>query len=429
MEDHGVKLVGYDNFVRNNPKSDRFESFDFHHVEFYCGDVQSVSRRFAIAMGMQQVAKSDQTTGNQHYTSVVLKSNNITFVFSAPYSRTIERPATSKPALPHFNVNEAHEFFAKHGFGAKAVGITVTDAKQAYEVSTANGAVGVTEPQTLTDSSYGGKAIISEIKLYGDAVLRFVQLDNFDGPFLPGYAKAPGMPLNYGLTRVDHIVGNVPKLLEQVGYMIKALGFHEFAEFTAEDVGTVDSGLNSMVLANNTEHVLLPINEPTFGTPRKSQIQTYLEHNEGPGVQHIAIKTDNIFNTMRLMRKMTPAGGFDFQARPSEKYYRNLPNKVGDSLTAEELKQVEELGLLVDKDDQGVLIQIFTTPIADRPTVFLEIIQRVGCMESEAVQTPGCGGFGKGNFSELFKSIEDYERTLDGPSVAAAAVAVAQVAK
>jgi len=276
--------------------------------------------------------------------------------------------------------------------------------------------VGVTKPVTIEDDKFG-KVILSEIALYGDVVLRFIQKVDYSGPFMPGYVKEEGMPLNYGIKRLDHAVGNVPALLDQVNYIHKALGFHEFAEFTSEDVGTVDSGLNSMVMANNNEYILLPVNEPTFGTRRKSQIQTYLEQNGGPGLQHLALKTDNIYETMRVMRKMSYAGGFDFMPRPSESYYRNLPKKVGDSLTPEQYKEVEELGLLVDKDDQGVLLQVFTKPIGDRPTIFMEIIERVGCMvkkDEEVYQAAGCGGFGKGNFSELFKSIEDYEKTLEG---------------
>merc|ERR1712093_913843 len=160
-------------------------------------------------------------------------------------------------------------------------------------------------------------------------------------------------------------------------------------------------GLNSMVMASNNEMVLLPFNEPTFGTKRKSQIQTYLEQNDGEGLQHLALKTDDIFDTM------PPA---------SPAYYKNLPDKIGDALTPDQYKELEELGLLADKDDQGVLLQIFTKPCSDRPTFFIEIIQRIGCMtknqKGEEEQTGGCGGFGKGNFSELFKSIEDYEKTL-----------------
>jgi len=172
-----------------------------------------------------------------------------------------------------------------------------------------------------------------------------------------------------------------------------------------------------MVLASNNEMVLLPVNEPTYGTKRKSQIQTYLEHNNGPGLQHLALYTTDIFLTMRKLRELEDYGGFELQERPSPLYYQDLPSRIGDSLTPEQYKLVEELGLLVDKDDQGVLLQIFTKPVGDRPTLFLEIIQRIGCMEDSPdgkgqVQRGGCGGFGKGNFAALFKSIEDYERTL-----------------
>ena len=208
-------------------------------------------------------------------------------------------------------------------------------------------------------------------------------------------------------------------------YINAFTGMHQFAEFTAEDVGTVDSGLNSMVLANNNEFVLLPVNEPTFGTKRKSQIQTYLEQNDGPGLQHLALKTDDVFATVRAMRAHGGGrGGFEFQAPASAEYYQNMKARVGeDALSPEQFAQVQELGLLVDRDDQGVLVQIFTKPLGDRPTVFIEIIQRVGCAREpkpetdgalpEREQAAGCGGFGKGNFSELFKSIEKYERTLE----------------
>jgi len=235
---------------------------------------------------------------------------------------------------------------------------------------------------------------------------------------LPNYEEVESLPLTYGLVRLDHAVGNVHKLVEAVEYITKFSGFHEFAEFTSDDVGTTESGLNSMVVASNNEMVLLPINEPTFGTKRKSQIQTYLEHNEGPGLQHLALICDDIFTTLREMRTRTHIGGFDFMPKPPPTYYKNLANRVGSILTDEQIKQCDELGILVDKDDQGVLLQIFTKPIGDRPTIFIEIIQRIGCMEKDetgvVVQKGGCGGFGKGNFSELFKSIEEYEKTLDG---------------
>ena len=162
----------------------------------------------------------------------------------------------------------------------------------------------------------------------------------------------------------------------------------------------------------------MPFNEPTFGTRRKSQIQTYLEHNNGAGVQHIALKTDDIFRSVAELRKRTFCGGFDFMPAPGQDYYDKVPERIGEStLTPEQLKELQSLGLLADRDDQGVLLQVFTRPLGDRPTLFFEIIQRIGCDRDEhhqpKAQAFGCGGFGKGNFSELFKSIEEFEKTMD----------------
>ncbi|PNH07462.1 4-hydroxyphenylpyruvate dioxygenase [Tetrabaena socialis] len=371
----GMRLVGYNNFVRQNPLSDKFAVHKFHHIEFWCGDATNTYKRFQHGLGMPLVAKSDQSTGNQLYASYVLRSNDLVFAFSAPYSRRCASLSENTP-MQQYDINQAYEFINCHGMAVRAVGLLVDDAKVAYEVSVANGGRGVLPPAEITDPTTGATQTVSEVSLYGDVVLRELH----------------------------------PR-------------FHEFAEFVAEDVGTVDSGLNSMVLASNNEAVLLPVNEPTFGTPRKSQIQTYLEQNEGPGLQHLALATGDIFETLRAMRARSEAGGFEFMPSPSDKYYRDLPKKIGDVLTAEQFKDVEALGILADKDDQGVLLQIFTKPLGDRPTVFIEIIQRVGCMREVVEpatgtvlgteQAAGCGGFGKGNFSELFKSIEDYERTLN----------------
>ena len=175
------------------------------------------------------------------------------------------------------------------------------------------------------------------------------------------------------------MVTNVWKLLDVVNWFEKVLGFHEFAEFTSEDVGTIDSGLNSMVMSSNNEMVLLPVNEPTYGTNRKSQIQTYLEFNEGPGIQHIALKTADIFATMTELRKRTLCGGFAFMPKPSADYYKNLPKKFGKDLTDEQYKLLEEMGLLADRDEEGILLQVFTKPLGDRSTLFIEVIQRIGC--------------------------------------------------
>lgn len=414
-----LDLKGCERFVRHNPHSDLFGVQRFHHIEFWCGDASNTWRRFSWGLGMHLVAKSDQTTGNQTYCSYAIQSNELVFAFTAPYSSKIDQTNTKKPH-PGFHSEEAREFSAKHGLAVRAVGVLVDDAHEAYRVSVENGAVSVLAPQVLTDElkGPGGKMVIAEVKLYGDVVLRYVSNQGFKGSFLPNYEDIESLPLTYGLVRLDHAVGNVHKLAEAVQYVTKFTGFHPFAEFTADDVGTMESGLNSMVLASNNEMVLLPLNEPTFGTKRKSQIQTYLEHNEGPGLQHLALICDDIFSTLREMRTRTQVGGFDFMPKPPPTYYKNMSKRVGSVLTEQQIKDCEQLGILVDKDDQGVLLQIFTKPIGDRPTIFIEVIQRVGCMEKNStgviVQKGGCGGFGKGNFSELFKSIEEYEKTLDG---------------
>jgi len=413
-------LVGYSNFVRSNPRSDKFGIKCFHHVEWYCGDATNTSRRFSWGLGMTISAKSDLSTGNTACASYVAFSGDVRFVFTAPYAAAPASPAQpeDQQPLPGFDARFAHDFFSRHGFAARAVGLEVEDAAEAYATATSSGATGVLAPVTLRDEA--GEVVVSEVAAYGDVVLRFVSGPALSSrPFLPGYEAAEAGPaLDYGIRRIDHCVGNVPELLPAVRYLMGATGMHEFAEFTAEDVGTVDSGLNSMVLASNNEAVLLPINEPTHGTRRKSQIQTYLEMNGGAGLQHIALKTNDIFSTMRELKKRTYLGGFDFMAAPDAAYYARVPERIGeDVLTAGQLAELQELGLLADRDDQGVLLQVFSKPLGDRATVFIEIIQRVGCdtdpdTGARVEQKPGCGGFGKGNFAELFKSIEDYERTL-----------------
>mmetsp|Transcript_27648 Transcript_27648/g.38090 ORF Transcript_27648/g.38090 Transcript_27648/m.38090 type:complete len:385 (+) Transcript_27648:221-1375(+) len=370
-------------------------------------------------LGMNLVAKSDLTTGNKKYASYAIMSNELTFVFSAPYSSHMIHEDSSSPH-PSFSHNNVYKFIAEHGLAVRAVTIKVDDSELAYQTCMKNGAVGVLEPITMIDSKSLKSAVISEIKMFGDVVIRWMSGD-FDGPALPNYETIqPSVNQSYGLQRIDHVVSNVPNLFEAVDYLMNAIGLHEFSEFTADDIGTVESGLNSMVLASNNEFVLLPVNEPTFGTKRKSQIQNYLEHNQGPGVQHIALKTTNIFHTVRAMRERSEFGGFGFMPAPSPEYYEKVPNRIGkDTLSAAELRELQELGILADKDDQGVLLQVFTLPVGDRPTLFLEIIQRIGCETDlhtgqPQPQSAGCGGFGKGNFSELFKSIEDFEKLQEG---------------
>lgn len=361
---------------------------------------------------MHEVAKSDLSTGNKHYASYCIQSQELLFVFTAPFNNPdIEG---SLPPHPSFSQSIAHQFVKDHGLAVRAVGLQVKDAAEAFRVSVGNGAEGILPPTELTDRNSKSSSVISEVRLFDDTVFRFISGD-FTGPFLPNYEAVNTPDINYGIVRLDHCVSNVPKLFPAVDYLSHSFGFHEFSEFTAADVGTVDSGLNSMVMANNNEFILMPVNEPTFGTKRKSQIQNFLEHNNGAGVQHMALKTEDIFHTMRELRKRSLIGGFEFMPAPSHAYYEKLPAKLGpDVLSCEQINELEELGLLADRDDQGVLLQVFTKPLGDRPTVFIEIIQRIGCDKQpngEAKeQAAGCGGFGKGNFSELFKSIEEFEK-------------------
>ena len=415
-----TNLVGFDSFVRENPRSDRFEVLGFHHVELLCGDAASAAGRFAHGLGLDLVARRDSAA----CTSVCARSGDVRFVFTAPGAD--DEDGGGGGGAPGFDAAAARQFLAKHGgLAVRAVAVRVADVGAAYAACVDGGATPVLAPTALDDGS-GDDGAVAEVRLYGDVVLRLLSLrDGWEGAHLPGYAEvaAPGADASdggYGIARFDHIVGNVWSLAPTIARLKAMTGFHEFAEFTAEDVGTVDSGLNSMVLASNDERVLLPVNEPTYGTRRRSQIQTYLVHHGGEGVQHIALFTDDIFRTVAAMRKAGRRGGFAFMDAPSAEYYRELPARIGGALEADALAKAEELGLLVDRDDQGVLIQVFTRPLGDRPTLFLEIIQRVGCMlddpdgeDGEQIQSGGCGGFGKGNFKELFKSVEEFERSLE----------------
>ena len=418
---------------------------------------------FAWGLGMPIVAKADLSTGCTACASYVCQSGSLVFAFTAPYGPGAARAgggsgvekmggaATPASPYPHYDPATAASFTAAHGLAVRAIGVVVEDARAAHAAALAGGGACVGPPLTTTDPASGLTQTTAAVRLYGDVLLRLVS-GPFTGPFLAGYVAEPGVAEaaaaggagTIGLARLDHAVGNVPALLPAANAVMAATGFHEFAEFVAADVGTVDSGLNSVVLANNDENVLLPINEPTHGTARPSQIQTFLDHHGGPGVQHLALKTEDAFATLRALRARAAGGapGFALMPPASPAYYAGLRAKVGDVLSEAQLEEAQALGLLVDRDDQGVLLQIFTRPLSDRPTVFLEIIQRVGCLRkapaaevaargtgagvvdgpvAEEVgassptaveQAGGCGGFGKGNFSELFKSIEDYEKEL-----------------
>lgn len=232
------RLVGYANFKRHNPKTDKFGVKKFHHVEFYAGDALNVSRRWALSLGLSLVAKSDQSTGNGVYSSYVMQCNDFRLVFTAPYASATQQPSNKGPN-PNFKVEQAHAFFSKHGVAAYAIGIEVEDAAEAYKVAVENGAVSFAEPCSFVDEATGGKVVMAEVKIYtkGEVALRFISFPGgYSKPFLPVYETVTdaGPRLNYGLKRIDHAVGNVHNLIDQIDYFAKFTGFHEFAEFTAE---------------------------------------------------------------------------------------------------------------------------------------------------------------------------------------------------
>ncbi|XP_028788320.1 LOW QUALITY PROTEIN: 4-hydroxyphenylpyruvate dioxygenase-like [Neltuma alba] len=423
----GFKVLGF-NIVRTNPKSDRFNVERFHHIELWCSDATNTARRFSWGLGMPLVAKSDLSTGNLAHASYLLRSGDLSFVFTAPYSPSIAAAQHLEPkstaSIPTFDRESCVAFVASHGLAVRAVAVEVDNADIGFHTSVAHGAKPLASPALLDNG-----VTLAEVLLYGDVVLRYVSYKdpskasdpNPNHWFLPNFELVEELSskpsLDYGIRGLDHAVGNVPELVSAVNYVHGFTGFHEFSEFTAEDVGTCESGMKQIVLANNDETVLLPLCEPVYGTKRKSQIQTFLEHNEGAGLQHLALVSEDIFRTLREMRQRSSIGGFEFMPPPPPTYYNNLKNRAGDVLTDEQIEQCEELGILVDRDHEGTLLQIFTKPVGDRPTMFVEIIQRVGCMkkdeEGKVHQKGGCGGFGKGNISELFKSVQEYEKTLD----------------
>nr|CAB3448959.1 unnamed protein product [Digitaria exilis] len=349
-EQAAFRLVGNRNFVRVNPRSDRFGALAFHHVELWCADAASAAGRFSFGLGAPLAARSDLSTGNSAHASLLLRSGSLAFLFTAPYAAADAAAATA--SLPSFSAPAARRFAADHGLAVRAVALRVADAEDAFRASVDAGARPAFEPVEL-----GLGFRLAEVELYGDVVLRYVSYpDAEDAPFLPGFENVsnPGA-LDYGLRRFDHIVGNVPELAPVAAYVAGFTGFHEFAEFTAEDVGTAESGLNSVVLANNAENVLLPLNEPT-----------YLDHHGGPGVQHMALASNDVLRTLREMQARSAMGGFEFLEPPPPNYYDGVRRRAGDVLTEEQIKECQELGVLVDRDDQGVLLQIFTKPVGDR---------------------------------------------------------------
>jgi 4-hydroxyphenylpyruvate dioxygenase len=342
------------------------------HVELYVGNAVQSAYWFERALGFRRAAYAGLETGIRDRSSHVLSQGRVRFVLTAPLLGT----------------SEIARHVGAHGDGVRVIALSVPDAEHAYRYAVRHGARGVREPWEESDDA--GTVRMSTIATYGDTLHTFVQRDGYEGAFLPGYAPTEDDSDDAGLfAGIDHIVGNVElgRLDEWVGYYERVFGMTEMIHFTDRDISTEYSALMSKVMADGKGRVKFPINEPAEGK-RKSQIEEYLEYYGGPGAQHIALATTDIVATVTELRDR----GVRFLTTP-ESYYEELPGRIGE--IDEDLADLAELGILADRDDEGYLLQIFTATIGDRPTVFLEVIERHGAR-----------GFGEGNFKALFEAIE-----------------------
>ena len=342
-----------------------------HHVEVYAGNAKQAAYYYCKAFGFQIVAYRGLETGCRDRVSYVLTQGAIRFVITG----TLE------------DNTDVAAFVKLHGDGAKDIALKVSNVEEAYRGAVERGAIAVREPWVESDENGTVKKAI--IGTYGDTVHTLIETVDYKGVFLPGYQPYQFQisHTSTGLVGIDHIVGNVEIMDEWAAYYEKVFGFHVMKHFDDENISTEYSALMSKVMMNGTGRIKFPINEPAEGK-RKSQIQEYLDFYKGPGVQHLALLTNDIIATVRALRE----NGVEFLDTPAA-YYEDLANRVGD--IDEDIKKLQELSILVDRDDEGYLLQIFTKPIVDRPTLFIEIIQRKGAL-----------GFGDGNFKALFESIE-----------------------
>lgn len=344
------------------------------HVEFYVGNAKQAAYFYRSAMGFRLVAYRGPETGTRDRVSYVLEQNKIRLVLTTPL-------------LPEGDIAE---HILKHGDGVKSIALLVNDARSAWEQTIARGAMSAQPPWSVEDED--GEARLSSIKLYGDTVHTFVERASYRGAFLPGFVPVAGpdrIARDAGLLHIDHAVANVGwgQMNTWVNFYQDVMGFRMFKHFDDRDVSTEYSALMSKVMANGNEKIRFPINEPAEGK-RKSQIEEYLDFYGGPGVQHIALATHDIIGTVIKLRDQ----GIEFLQVPTT-YYEELTARVGK--IDEPLQMLQDLGILVDRDDEGYMLQIFTKPVEDRPTLFYEIIQRKGSRS-----------FGKGNFKALFEAIE-----------------------
>ncbi len=343
------------------------------YVEFYVGNAKQAAHYYQSAFGFQPLAYAGLETGLKDRTSYVVKQDKIVFVLTAGLT-------------PDSEVTEHQKL---HGDGVKVIALTVDDATQSYTETVKKGAKPHFEPREESDEN--GKVVLSAIKTYGDAVHVFVENKNYNGIFLPGFIKwePKYQPEDTGLLYVDHIVGNVGwnEMDEVAGFYRDVMGFDQLISFDDKDISTEYTALKSKVMANDNMRIKFPINEPAKGL-KKSQIEEYLDFYIGPGPQHVAMATNDIVKTIAALRDR----GVDFLEVP-DAYYKTVSDRVGE--IAEDMDQLRKHRILIDRDDKGYLLQLFTKPVQDRPTFFFEIIDR-----------KGAESFGKGNFKALFESIE-----------------------
>jgi 4-hydroxyphenylpyruvate dioxygenase len=344
------------------------------HIELYVGNAKQSAHFYKTAFGFNSVAYAGPETGLRDRASYVLQQGKIRLVLTTPLK-------SDSPIMEHIR---------QHGDGVKVLALWVDDAYKSYEETIKRGARSYQEPKTLTDEF--GEVRTAGIYTYGETIHLFVERKNYTGAFMPGYIAADSyyQPAATGLLYIDHCVGNVGwnRMNEAVQWYEEIMGFRNILSFDDKQINTEYSALMSKVMSNKNGYVKFPINEPAEGK-KKSQIEEYLEFYEGEGVQHIAVATYDIISTVREMK----ARGVEFLSPPPHAYYETLIARVGK--IDEDIAPLQELGILVDHDEEGYLLQIFTKPVQDRPTLFFEIIQRKGAQS-----------FGAGNFKALFESLE-----------------------
>lgn len=348
------------------------------YVEFYVGNAKQAAHFYKTAFGFQSLAYKGLETGSKDEVSYVLQQGKIRLVLTTPLN--------SKSAI--------NDHLRTHGDGVKVIALWVDDARKAYEETTKRGAKSYFEPKIQSDEF--GQIISSGIYTYGETVHVFVERKNYKGVFFPGYVamKSDYNPPSAGLKFIDHIVGNVGwgEMDTWVNWYEEVMGFVNFLSFDDKQIHTEYSALMSKVMSNGNGRIKFPINEPAEAEKR-SQIEEYLDFYEGCGVQHLAVATDDIIATVKHLR----TNGVEFLPPPPQAYYDAIPKRLGKhmKLMKEDISKLQEFSVLVDADEEGYLLQIFTKPLQDRPTLFFEIIQRMGAK-----------GFGAGNFKALFESIE-----------------------